>query len=313
MASENIYDICVPILQDDALEEEEKTDKLEQLVRKETDLTGKPLENAVLDVLWRFRNAGTVSSSSPPVRHTVLRRNSPAPWQVSRSGTPMGYSLRSAAASPAPPPGLGPRPSYFRMKSSNGSPFTSPRPSPRPAYANPHIPHSPNLNVYEFSEQGPTPNLYGDYSSDTVNWLVDDDLTSNTSSSYTGELGINGADWITPLMVEMSPYDILRSVLRDEKSDEEIEKVLEMNGYDLSAAIGSLMGGEDAEVSNSAFGLPEQDKTYLVGKSMDLGSRPVTPAGQSKSGIVCRFWLSTGQCLRADCRFSHDLSNHVCK
>lgn len=110
----------------------------------------------------------------------------------------------------------------------------------------------------------------------------------------------------------MGPYDILRSVLRENRSDEEIEGALEAHGYDLSATIVSFM---DAQTVNgqAADATSEQERLYLVGKPMSSHVRPTTPAGQAKSPIVCRYWLSTGQCLRADCRFSHDLSNHICK
>lgn len=65
MVSDDAYEAALPVLQDDTLDEEEQTDRLEELLRKQTGLTGKSLENIVLDCLWRFRDAGS-SSSSPP-------------------------------------------------------------------------------------------------------------------------------------------------------------------------------------------------------------------------------------------------------
>lgn len=315
MASDSIYELCLPILQDDTIEEEDKTEKLEELLQQDSQLVGKGLENAVLQVLWRFRDAATPSTSSGAVRHTVIRHASPAPWQISRSATPLASSPRSANVSPAPPPGLGGRPSLFRVRSSVGSPFTSPRPSPRLAHASLQIPHSPHLHNYEFSsERAPNKDSYGDYGSENVDWLVNDDATSNASSGYGGDLGYGGSgDWTSQQMNEMSPYDILRSVFQGEKSDEEIEAVLEANGYDLSAAIMFLMSGQGSDSGQIVTNILELEKTVLVGKSMVPGARPVTPVGQAKSGVVCRYWLSTGQCLRADCRFSHDLANHLCK
>lgn len=104
---------------------------------------------------------------------------------------------------------------------------------------------------------------------------------------------------------------MLRSILGPSKSDEEIEAALAMHGYDLSATINAFVEGQgDTTMGTSA----EAKNAILIGKSIDINPpRPTTPAGQQRSGVVCRFWLSTGQCLRADCRFSHDLSNHVCK
>lgn len=111
----------------------------------------------------------------------------------------------------------------------------------------------------------------------------------------------------------MSPMDMLRSVLGPTKSDEELKVALAMHGYDLSAAIAALMEGQPTDGVNQQ-NQANEIKAILIGKSMtpDL-ARPVTPAGQQRNGVVCRFWLSTGSCLRADCRFSHDLSNHICK
>jgi hypothetical protein len=146
-----------------------------------------------------------------------------------------------------------------------------------------------------------------------VDWLVNDDGCSNTSSSAGGQSGLNAAaaEYIQPQQSDMSPYDMLRSILGPSKSDEEIEAALAMHGYDLSATIMAFMEGQTVDANASQ---PTEAKSaILIGKSIAVEPRPVTPAGQQRSGVVCRFWLSTGQCLRADCRFSHDLSNHICK
>ncbi|KAF2013224.1 hypothetical protein BU24DRAFT_232630 [Aaosphaeria arxii CBS 175.79] len=312
MVADEVYEACLPVLQDESLEEDEQTDKLEELLRNQTGLTGKSLENIVLDCLWRFRDAGNSSASPPPSRATIIRRASPAPWQANRAPTPVNHSPRTIH----PPPGFGiVPPGFSRAKSSNASPFTSPRPSPRLAFSSPHIPHSPSLSAYQFSERvSPAPDLYGDLGSDSVDWLVNDDSGSTESSSFLGDGTLNGAaaEWVQPQAMDMGPYDMLRSILRDDRPDEEIEKALESNGYDLSAALLALMGTQAYESQQLASSLPEQG-TYLVGKSMSPAFRPATPAGQSKSNIVCKYFLSTGHCARADCRFSHDTSKTLCK
>lgn len=312
MTSDAVYELCLPILQNTALDEDDKTEKIEELLRKETELSGKDLESATLDVLWKNRSASNPSTNSPAVRHMVTRRHSPAPWQASRGGTPVASSPRSLAASPVPPPSLGSRPALLRMKSSQQSPFTSPRASPRLAQAVPSL-QSPGLSSANFFDKDPGPDNFGEYGNDGAEWATNDDAASNASSSYAGDWGAIPEFQPQAQMTDMSPYDMLRSVLRGQKSDEEIEGILEANGYDLSAAIISLMDVNGADSTQLATGFPEQDKTYLVGKSMTPSSRPTTPSGQGKSSVVCRYWLSTGQCLRADCKFSHDLSNHVCK
>jgi len=315
MVADATYEICLPVLQDATLEDEEKTDKLEDLLKKETTLAGSSLENAILDVLWRYREGPSNASSPPPMRHTVLRRPSPAPWQIPRGGTPLSSSPR-LGVSPLAPPGFVPQ-SFARAMSSTASPFTSPRPSPRLAFSSPAIPHSPNLNAYEFpTDTSPTLDIYGDYGSDNVDWLVNDDGASNASSSGGGgqsALNAAAAEYVQPQQNDMSPYDMLRSILGPSKSDEEIEAALAIHGYDLSATINAFMEGTSGEATAQAQ-VDEAKNAILIGKSMIASvPRPITPAGQQRSGVVCRFWLSTGQCLRADCRFSHDLSNHICK
>jgi hypothetical protein len=310
MVADTVYEACLPVLQDESLEDDDRTDKLEELLRKETGLTGKSLENIVLDCLWRFREAGSSSTSPPPSRHTVIRRASPAPWQANRVPTPVNHSPRTIQ----PPPGFGVAPPAFtRAKSSTASPFTSPRPSPRLAFSTPHIPHSPSLSAYQFSEHSTTPDIYGDLGSDSVDWLVNDDSGSTESSSFMDDNMLNGGapEFIQPSM-DMSPYDMLRSVLRDDRPDEEIEKALEANGYDLSAALLTLMGNQAFDNQSMQTSL-DAANTYVVGKSMSPAFRPATPAGQAKSNIVCKYYLTTGHCARADCRFSHDTSTTLCK
>jgi len=322
MVSDETYELCLPLLQDTTLDDEERTDKLEELLKKETTLAGNSLENAVLDILWRYREASS-ATSPPPLRHTVLRRPSPAPWQISRSGTPVQSSPR-LGVSPLAPPGFISQ-SFNRAYSSTASPFTSPRPSPRLAFSSPQIPHSPSLNAYEFpTDTSPTQDIYGDYGSDNVDWLVNDEVASVTSSPAGGHVGAHSighsglnaaaAESIQPQQSDMSPYDMLRSILGPSQSDEEIEAALASHGYDLSATIMAFMEGQTSDAPTTNVQAPEAKAAILIGKSMAAEvPRPITPAIQQRSGVVCRFWLSTGQCLRADCRFSHDLSNHICK
>jgi hypothetical protein len=316
MVSDNTYELCLPILEDSNIEDEDKTDKLLELLKKETTLTGSSLDNAILDILWRYREGPATATSPPPMRHTVLRRPSPAPWQIPRGGGTSVSSSPRLGVSPLAPPGFVPQ-SFGRAKSSTASPFTSPRPSPRLAFSSPAIPHSPSLNAYEFpTDTSPTEDSYGDYGSDNVDWIVGEDAASNTSSSVGAHSGLNAAaaEYIQPQQTDMSPYDMLRSILGPSKSDEEIEAALAMHGYDLSATIMAFMEGQTGDNATVPAQAIENKNAIVIGKSMATDvARPVTPAGQQRNGVVCRFWLSTGSCLRADCRFSHDLSNHICK
>ncbi|KAI1992110.1 hypothetical protein LOZ54_001868 [Ophidiomyces ophidiicola] len=301
MVAEEIFESCLPVLNDADIDEEEKAERLEEFLRDKAHLEGTALENAVLDVLWRHRNSLKGGASPPPLRHTVIRRSSPASWQLTHSSTPISSPSTSTAALSGFPV---PRGGFPRTpRSLTASPFTSPRPSPRLAFVQP-IPHSPSLNAYEFAEKTSIPE-YGDLGSDNVDWLVNEDAKSTVSST-----ALSGAapEWVAPN--DMSPYDILRSVLGDRNSNDDIEAALVANGYDLGATIAALT--EKDAVNNTATS--SNEGRILVGKSMAMElSRPSTPSNQTRSPIVCKYWLSTGQCLRADCRFSHDLTNHICK
>ena len=308
MASEEVYETCLPILGDKGIEDDERTEKLEEHIKREHALSGKNLEEAVLDVLWRFRESANTDPTSPSARHNVPRRSSPAPWQSPRISSPLASpSLKTANR--AKPPSFAATPSAFKRKP-YGPPsnFTSPRPSPSLAFASP-LPHSPSLNKYEFSEPTFAKEDYGDFSSDAVDWLVNEESDSRPSSAGTGTLNGAAASWIQPQQAEMSPLDMLRSVLGDGKSDEEIEDALQANGFDLSMTVASLMSAETGPQQSQTF-VPQQDQQILIGRSMTTEAPKPT---NKRSGIVCKYWLSNGNCLRADCRFSHDLSGHLCK
>ncbi len=311
MASDALYEPCLPILEDSALDGEERTEKLEQLLANEHALTGQALEDAVLNVLWRFRDASDPSTSSPTVRHTIIRKSSPAPWQLPRTSSSLASPSLSAVL---PASSRSNRPGFNRARSYGASPFGSPRPSPRLAFASP-VPHSPQLESYQFSEPGDIQNDYGDIGSDNVDWLLNDETRSRPSSSGGTGAGsmYEGSLWNEPQQNDMSPYDMLRSVLGDRKTDEDIEAALAANGYDLSLTIMSLMGSQESFPQEPEY-VPQQGGGVLIGKSM-MTERPVT-AGQTSRGrspIVCKYFLSGGRCMRADCRFSHDLSGHICK
>ena len=159
-----------------------------------------------------------------------------------------------------------------------------------------------------------------------MDWLVGgEDALSRPTSSGAGSawdgssLSAAAAAWGQPAQQqqpqqsEMSPFDMLRSILGESRSDEEIEAALEANAYDLSATIAALMGVPRAVEGQTEVSAP--DGQVLVGKNM-LTSQPI-PIGQSpgqgKSNVICKYWMATGNCLRADCRFSHEYGTTICR
>ena len=311
MSQDSLYQRSLPILQDSALDDDDRTEKLEHFVRDETSLSGKKLEDAVLDLLWRFR-ASTNSDSAaarPSSRITVIKKASPAPWQVARVPTP-SHSLPKSLN-----PSLGASPGFLRSRSTAASPFASPRASPRLAFAAPYIPHSPRLDAYQFNTNDPSPTqeLYEDLGNDSVEWLVGDDVMSN-ASSLPGDAGTTGSEYaLGHGQMVMDPYDMLRSIFGDELSNEALEKSLEENGYDIASTMNALMESHGFTDQTNSTNQADLGRTILIGKSMSPNARPATPVGQQKVTIVCRYWLATGQCARADCKFSHDTSTTVCK
>ncbi|KAK6510131.1 hypothetical protein TWF481_004845 [Arthrobotrys musiformis] len=318
---DEVFDECIAILQNTSLLEEEQTEQVEDVIKSRTGLTGAALEAQTLDVLWRHRAQLSPTSSPPPPRATIIRRSSPAPWQMAGRPGPHGPGTTGTGTpiGTPPPPGFASVAATTLLNHVNSSPFPSPRPSPLLAYSSPRIPHSPSLNAYEYATDISTPDIYGDYGSENVAWLVADDSSTNYLSNLT-------------------PHDMLRSVLGEGRSDEEISAALETCGYDLSATLSMLMEQEipNAAVNNGngngGIGIdvlrtPEGKYSHLSGEGMTIATgkntaltpgggeygrspgRPTTP----KVGVVCRFFLSTGSCLRADCRFSHDTSSTICK
>ena len=310
MISDEIYERCVIILKDEGSDEDDKTEKVEDLLRKETSLHGKQLENAVLDTLWRFRESGSTSSSPRPSRHTVVRRASPAPWQTNLP-TPVSSSPKLTPTSTLSATASG----FTRTFSSAVSPFPSPRPSPRLAFVSAQNARSPGQKIQDIGSVSGSPGFAGDYWSDSADWQASDEVGSNASSSHLSDGGIKAGsdDFVRPLVNDMSPFDMLRSILRDERTKEEIETALEANNYDLSATINSLMDAQHNGTQQASTLFKEQNKIVTVGRSSSPNFRPRTPIGQEKSTIMCKYWLSTGNCARADCRFSHDPSKTVCK
>ncbi|KAG8828021.1 hypothetical protein FRC17_007637, partial [Serendipita sp. 399] len=130
----------------------------------------------------------------------------------------------------------------------------------------------------------------------------------------------------------MTPLDVLMSVFGTTMSSAEVESVLAQHGWNFDEAMQSLIERSPSE-GPGPTGSPEHgvDRFGPGGRSGALEGRNATFVGRqapgrgnflygpgppsrqmSRPGRVCRYFLAN-ECLRADCRFSHDLDRALCR
>ncbi|KAF8517959.1 hypothetical protein BU17DRAFT_49347 [Hysterangium stoloniferum] len=147
----------------------------------------------------------------------------------------------------------------------------------------------------------------------------------------------DGPDDHSELLTDgMTPFDVLSSVFGQSVSPTDLTEALEVNGYDFENAMAWLVDKS----------LPQQPQPYSPMPTprpqplMNMGGRVVvvpresayamrggrgfspTPGRSSPrygaarptqgTNRVCRYFLA-GECMRADCRFSHDLERAMCR
>ncbi|KAI0691232.1 hypothetical protein BC835DRAFT_125404 [Cytidiella melzeri] len=128
----------------------------------------------------------------------------------------------------------------------------------------------------------------------------------------------------------MTPLDVLSMVFGSTLAPSELEDALEANAYDFDRAMSWLVDRQVASLAannavNSKFSMASS-RVSVIGRDGQVGNfrgarghhtgpgfrgnrfgRPI-PGGNR----VCRYFLA-GECLRADCRFSHDLERALCR
>ncbi|KAH9946502.1 hypothetical protein B0H21DRAFT_743133 [Amylocystis lapponica] len=127
----------------------------------------------------------------------------------------------------------------------------------------------------------------------------------------------------------MTPFDVLSSVFGATLAPSELEEALATNGYDFERAMTWLV--DRALVAQPP--ISPQPRMQPLGHRVVMVSRD-NPGGVLRGGFsnvngrsapryingrpaqggnrVCRYFLA-GECLRADCRFSHDLERALCR
>ncbi|KDQ19151.1 hypothetical protein BOTBODRAFT_103526 [Botryobasidium botryosum FD-172 SS1] len=151
----------------------------------------------------------------------------------------------------------------------------------------------------------------------------------------------NGEGALEHDMDGMTPLDVLYSIFGTTIPPATLEDALTQNGYDFEAAMTWLMdktqshtnNGQSAATHHPAVATPTPRPhqmtptsgrvvvvprdAYVPGKpglnngrqSPRYGNRSPAPVGGNR---VCRYFLS-GECRRADCRFSHDVERALCR
>ncbi|KAG6335809.1 hypothetical protein ID866_3287 [Astraeus odoratus] len=137
-------------------------------------------------------------------------------------------------------------------------------------------------------------------------------------------------DAIAYLTDGMTPLDVLSSVFGSTLAPSELEEALSQNGYDFEKAMAWLVDRALPSPPQHA-----QPRVQSIGNRVTLVTRdgpatvlrggrgsqgPVRATGRGTAiratpgtnNRVCRYYLA-GECLRADCRFSHDLERALCR
>lgn len=134
-------------------------------------------------------------------------------------------------------------------------------------------------------------------------------------------------DAVDPSIPEgMTPLDVLVSVFGSTMAPAELEHLLAQHSWNFEDTMQFLIErGPNArphtpnggEFPNGRSGNYEERPSTFVGRQVHgKGNFPYGPGPpvrqMSRPGRVCRYFLA-GECLRADCRFSHDLDRALCR
>ncbi|VBB88610.1 Conserved hypothetical protein [Yarrowia lipolytica] len=137
---------------------------------------------------------------------------------------------------------------------------------------------------------------------------------------------------------DLAPFDLLRAVLGGNYSDELIQNTLEKHNYDINVVIVVLQkyddrsGSEHVEEEEQAAQVYEMEhhqevhdysgynnyedpsmyeEEYDEDEKEVYAALALLPGREEK--VLCKYFVQFGECLRADCRYSHDLTSRVCR
>ncbi|TBU49245.1 hypothetical protein BD309DRAFT_852248 [Dichomitus squalens] len=181
--------------------------------------------------------------------------------------------------------------------------------------------HSPMSSPSISADDSPFPQIFGSN--------LDHNGSSHEPSSRQSQDDDMDPEMAAMLTDGMTPFDVLSSVFGATLAPSELEEALATNGYDFERAMSWLI-----DRSATSHPGPAQPRIQSVGNRVMLvqrdghgvrGGRAAFHGPQGRNGgrfvngrpvqggnRVCRYFLA-GECLRADCRFSHDLERALCR
>ncbi|KZV92034.1 hypothetical protein EXIGLDRAFT_718808, partial [Exidia glandulosa HHB12029] len=131
----------------------------------------------------------------------------------------------------------------------------------------------------------------------------------------------------------MTPFDVLSSVFGNTVAPEDLEDALARNGYDFDTTMAWLIDRRYPQLEQAqhpairtphsggrVFVVPRDPRENMArGKSFEgspnmkmHGKSPQAKQSSGPPNRVCRYFLA-GECLRADCKFSHDIERALCR
>lgn len=106
-----------------------------------------------------------------------------------------------------------------------------------------------------------------------------------------------------------TPFDLLRELLGEDNSNEDIERILTHNDYHLERTIGMLSGKlPDIELNKEQMASRIMCRYFLSGNCIRGSQCMYSHDGSSR---ICRFWLHQKCIMGDECIFMHDVPTEV--
>jgi len=266
-------------------------------------------------------NLATGSRGSPLASPKLLNAKAsefrPSPRPLSAAGSPASL-LALRADSPSP--------DLWSHKSSNLAIAAPLFPDARltlnrstSSLAKDSFPHEDDNSDFDPFGPKPMPSFH------PVSATLDKELPSNLTST-SDDSSIQDTEVGTPTTENLLPFDSLSSLFKSTLPQPEIDEALERNGYDFEATriwieANSSSSSIQPASPEKADQQPKGPKLIPTPESYPRGGFRARPfprgfyrhmGGRGHGFKLCRYYLA-GECMRADCRFSHDIDRALCR